>query len=210
MASVRAFRNEHSFHPVSDINNAKRSILSRIHYPRLTLLVLVVIAFYFFLYGRYQSEIHVFLVSMGYSGIFLAGILYSYAFTAGPAALIFLSLAKNENIFLATFVGAAGCMLGDLIIFLFIRHEFGDELDRMAKTHLMQHVVNGEKRMFGRFQKYVLPAFASFCIGSPLPTEIGVALMASRRTLSTKLFMVIDYSLDATGIFLILLAGQAL
>jgi len=181
--------------------------LSRIHYPRLTLLVIIFIAFYFLLYGQYESEIHALLLSLGFFGIFFAGVLYSYAFTAGPAALIFLSLAKNENIFLATLVGAVGCMFGDLVIFFFIRHEFGDELDRMEKTHLMQHVVNGEKRILGHFQKYVLPVFASFCIGSPLPTEIGIALMASRKTLSTKKFMILDFSLDATGIFLILLLG---
>lgn len=176
----------------------------------MTLLILVFIAFYFLLYNQYHHELRDSLISLGYLGIFLAGVLYSYAFTAGPAALIFLSLAKYENIFLATFIGAVGCMVGDLIIFLFIRREFGDEIDCLARTDFMHRIVNGEKRIFGRFQKYVLPAFASFCIGSPLPTEIGVALMASRKTLSTKKFMIIDFTLDATGIFLILLAGTAI
>lgn len=185
-------------------------ILSRIHYPRLSLLILIFAVSYFLLYGQPQSGLHAFLLSMGYAGIFLAGVLYAYGFTAGPAALILLSLAKNENLLAASLVGGVGALIGDLIIFLFIRRTFEAEIERLCKTHIIQAVEKDEERLFGRFQKYVINAFASFLIASPLPTEIGVTLMASRRHLSSRKFALIAYSLHTTAIFLILLVGRAI
>ena len=183
-------------------------VLSRIHYPRLTLLVVIFIAFYFLLYGRYHLEMHELLLSLGYLGIFFAGMLYAYAFTAGPAALILFSLAKDENLLVASLIGGIGALIGDLVIFFFIRRAFSGEIERISKNHFMIKIEDQEKRLFGRFQKYVLSAFASFLIASPLPTEIGVSLMASKKHLPAKKFAAIAYVLHTTGIFLILLLGS--
>lgn len=49
---------------------------------------------------------------------------------------------------------------------------------------------------------------AGFLIASPLPTEIGVVLMASLKNILTKKFAVVAYLLHTTGIFVILLIGR--
>jgi len=185
-------------------------ILSRIHYPRLSLLVIIFLISYLLIYGRPHDELHAFLLSLGYAGIFFSGIFYAYGFTAGPATLVLLSLAKDQNLLVAGMIGGVGALIGDLIIFFFVRKTFAGELDMLSRNQLVKRVEKGERRLFGHFQRYVLPAFASFFIASPLPTEIGVTLMASRRHLSTKAFAVIAYLLHTTGISLILLVGQAL
>jgi len=185
-------------------------ILSRIHYPRLSLLVIIFIVSYFLLYGQTHSQLHAFLLSLGYAGIFFTGVLYAYGFTAGPAALILLSLAKDENLLMASLVGGIGALVGDLIIFLFVRYAFDREIEQLCKNRLVLLVEKEEEKIFHHFQKYVLTAFAGFLIASPLPTEIGVTLMASRRHLSTRKFAIIAYSLHTTAIFLILLLGRAI
>jgi len=53
----------------------------------------------------------------------------------------------------------------------------------------------------------MLMFIAGFLIASPLPTEIGVVLMASLKNILTKKFAVVAYLLHTTGIFVILLIG---
>ena len=213
---VCGLRKQRGFHPISGLSAAERSIVSRerslirrIHYPRLTLLVVITLLAYVMLYGKPHTEAHALLLSLGYIGVFLSGILYAYGMTAPTAALILLSLAKDGNILLAGLVGGLGALVGDLMIFFFIRSTFSCEIDRIAKNHFVVMIENEEKRIMGHFQKYFLSAFASFLIASPLPTEIGVSLMASRKHLSAAKFAAIAYGLHTSAILLILLAGGA-
>ena len=160
--------------------------------------------------GRNFAPFRDFLSSLSYMGNFLAGMFYAYGFTAAPATAIFLSLAKDGNLLIAGLIGGIGALLGDLIIFFFIRYSFGDEIKRISKEKLTKAIATIEKRVFGRYQKYFVMTFAGFLIASPLPTEIGVTLLASSKTVSIKKFMIIAYTLHTLGIFAILLVGRAI
>lgn len=184
-------------------------ILSRIHYPRLSLLIIISITSYILLYGQPHTQVHQVLLSLNLFGVFFSGVLYAYGFTAPSAALILLSLAKEENIILAGMVGGLGALAGDLMLFFFVRRTFAGEIEQISKNRFFRFVEKEEKRILGRLQKYFLSAFASFLIASPLPTEIGVGLMASRKHLSARKFAVIAYSLHTAGIMVILLIGRA-
>ncbi len=192
------------------LNGVECSILRRIHYPKLTLLVLVFILSYVLIYGKPSPELHAFIISLGYLGVFAAGFFYAYGFTAAPATLVLLSIAKDESLVWASLAGGLGALIGDIAMFLFIKHTFDDELLRLSKTNFVRKLGGEEARLFGRFKKYVKTTFASFIIASPLPTEIGVAMFASIRELSAKKFLVIAYALHTTGIFIILLVGNLL
>ena len=144
---------------------------------------------------------------MGYFGTFLAGILFAYGFTAAPATTILLILAKEQNIFLAGFIGGFGALIGDLIIFNFIRYSLADEIKRLSKERIVLYVNHKTPNLF---KKYLIPVIAGFVIASPLPDEIGVSLLAASRTISIKIFSVISYLLNTVGIFVILFIGQNL
>jgi hypothetical protein len=156
-------------------------------------------------YERNYQPFQDFIVSLGYSGTFVAGIFFTYGFTAAPATTIFLILAQHQNIYLASLIGGLGALIGDLFIFSFIRYSFSDEIRKLSRETIVKYF-NG--RLSGVLKKYFLPVVAGFIIASPLPDEIGISLMAASKIISTKIFSIISYLLNTAGIFVILLVGR--
>lgn len=176
-------------------------------YPKFLLLFITFLIAYLLFNGRTNPKFHVFIVSLGFLGTFLTGILFTYGFTAAPATAIFLILAKEQNMVLAGLIGGLGALLGDLFIFNFIRHSFKDEVRKLYREKLVMYINHKTPNIF---KKYLLPVVAGFIIASPLPDEIGVSLLAVSKNISMKIFSVISYILNAAGIFVILMIGSAL
>lgn len=144
-------------------------------------------------------------VSLGYVGTFLAGMFLAYGFTAAPAVALFMIIADNQNIFLATLIGSLGTMLADYTIFMFIRTSFDDEIRRIEKSKLVCEI---DHDIPARMRHYLNIIFAEFFLASPLPDEIGVSLLAMDKHLSKKVFAAISFTLHLLGIFIILFIGQ--
>lgn len=181
----------------------------KIKYPKLLLLLItIILAIAIFYKGRNYAPLHDFLISLGYVGTFLGGFFYAYGFTAAPAAAVLLVLATEQNLILAVLIGGLGAILSDFIIFSFIRHSFIDEINKLKKETIMKNISKNGKRIFGRYYKHIFPVFAGFLIASPLPTEIGVTMLASIKNISVKKFMVIAYLLHSLGILIILTIGN--
>jgi len=66
-------------------------------YQKLTLLIGTFILAYLLFYGKNFPAFNNFIISTGYIGIFISGLLFSYGFTSAPAAALFLLLAKSTN-----------------------------------------------------------------------------------------------------------------
>ena len=180
-------------------------IKNKFKYPKFFLLFLTFILAYFIFKERNFSLFHGGLLSLGYFGTFLVGIFFTYGFTAAPATAILFILAKEQNIIVAGFIAGLGALLGDLIIFKFIRHSFSDEIKKLSKEESISYLNN---KIPKGFKKYLLVVLAGFIIASPLPDEIGVSLLAASSTISTKLFSIVSYLMNTAGIFLILLIGN--
>ncbi|MCX6730926.1 MAG: hypothetical protein NTZ55_03690 [Candidatus Roizmanbacteria bacterium] len=101
-------------------------------------------------------------------------------------------------------------MLGDTIIFLFIRHSFLDEIKKLKKEKPFLFINKNTKKIFHRFNDYLTPIIAALFIASPLPTEVGIALMATIKKISLKQFFFIAYMLHTLGILTILFIGNAI
>jgi len=194
------------------LNHATRYLMK---YPKLLLLLLTFGLGYLLFSGDSYTPFHDFIISMGYAGTFIAGILFAYGFTAAPAVAIFLILAEYQNIFLAGFIGGMGALVGDLIIFNFVRHSLIDEITKLSKEkivstmriHYNNHINN---HLPGKIKKYLVAIVAGFIIASPLPDEIGVSLLAGSRKISMEVFAILSYTLNTAGIFLILAIGNTL
>ncbi len=183
----------------------------KIKYSRLSLLLLtVVIAAVLFYEGRHYVPLHDLLMSLGYIGTFFAGVFYAFGFTSAPATAILLVLAKEQNLVLSVLVGGLGALLSDILIFLFIRYSFMGEIKRLKREKIVRYVAREERILLGRYYKYVFPALTGFLIASPLPTEIGVSMMASMKRVSWRKFLVIAYVLHTLGVFLILVIGNVI
>ncbi len=184
-----------------------KKILSKLKYPKLLFLIFTFVIAYLIFTEKDFSPFHNFLFSLGYFGTFLAGVFFTYGFTAAPATAILLILAGEQNILLAGFIAGFGALIGDLIIFKFIRYSFADEIEKLSREKTIAHFNN---KIPNLFKKYFVPVLAGFIIASPLPDEIGVSLLAASKSISTNLFSVLSYVLNTTGIFIILLIGSTI
>ena len=182
-----------------------KPIKNKIKYPKLLLLILTFIVAYFIFYERNIPLFNDVLFSLGYFGILIAGIFFAYGFTAAPATIFLILLAQNENIFLSALIAGLGALIGDYLIFKLIRHSFRDEIEKLSNEKIIKHI---NKKSPSFVKKYFLPVFAGFVIASPLPDEVGVALLASSKIISSRIFFLISFILNTTGIFVILWLSQ--
>jgi uncharacterized membrane protein YdjX (TVP38/TMEM64 family) len=144
---------------------------------------------------------------MGYFGTFLAGLLYPYTLTSSAGTAILLILAKEQNILLAGVIAGIGALISDIILFLFVKRNFSNEVQKLSKETVVQTI---NRWIPCSVRVYLLATFASILIASPLPTEIGIMLMTSIKNMSTKKFVIIVYILHVSAIFIILLIGSTI
>ncbi len=179
----------------------------KIKYPKLSLFIISVILVYILFSGLTYTPLHNTLVFMGYFGTFLAGLLYPYALTSAAGTGILLILAKEQNVLLAGLIAGIGALISDVIIFLFVKHGFSDEVKKLSKEKVVRAI---NLRIPDSLRVYLTAAWACVLIASPLPTEIGIMLITSIKNMSAKKFVIMIYALHASAIFIILLIGRTL
>lgn len=182
-----------------------KDIITGIKYHKLILLIITFGLAYSLFQNWETLPFHNFVLSLGYFGTFLAGILFAYGFTAAPATALLLILAQEQNFWIAGLLGGVGALVGDYLIFRFIRHSLDDELRKLAREKPVRYV---NRKIPALIKIHLIPVIAGFIIASPLPDEIGVSLLAVSRHISTKVFLVISYVLNTLGILVILAMGQ--
>jgi hypothetical protein len=139
-------------------------------------------------------------------GSFLSGVFFTSAFTIAPAAIALAELAKTTQIFVLAFWGALGAMLGDMILFLFIRDRFADDLEA-ALHHYHDKKLT---RFFHRkFFRWLTPLVGALVIMSPLPDELGITMMGVAK-IRTWALCVISFTMNFLCILLLALAIHSL
>jgi uncharacterized membrane protein YdjX (TVP38/TMEM64 family) len=179
----------------------------KIKYPKFLILILTFVLAYFIFAGRTVLPFNEALSRLGYLGSFIVGLFYTYGFTTGPAAALFLILGETQNIFIAGMLGGFGALLGDLLIFKLIRTGFDDEVRLLEHEHIIRYVDSLIPR---KIKYYLAPIIGGLIIGSPLPDEIGVSIIAASRHVSQKAFMIISYTMNTLGIIILLWIGSAI
>ncbi len=186
-----------------------RSILQ---YPRLvTLGICMGAAYVLYQIGMFQW-LDGRLDGYGYPAIFAAGLLFSYGFTTPFAIAAFVEMAHEVNPFIAAPIAGVGAFISDLVIFELLRVSFfGDELARLQKTSIVEriHRVLHHESTPERLRRYMLWATAAVVIASPLPDELGVALLSGTTKMSERAFSIICFTMNTIGILIVLLLARA-
>lgn len=149
----------------------------------------------------------------GYPGAFIAGLLFSYGFTTPFAIAAFVAMAHDVNPFIAAPIAGAGAFLSDLVIFELLRFSFfGSELERLRQTGIIDRIHRAlhhetTPEFIRRISLWVM---VGVVIASPLPDEIGVALLSSTTKLSERAFGVICFTMNTLGILALFLVARAL
>jgi uncharacterized membrane protein YdjX (TVP38/TMEM64 family) len=176
----------------------------KLKYPKFLLLLLTFAVAYLLLNFRQSLPFQDVLLSLGFLGVFILGIFYSYGFTAAPATALLLVIAKDQNILLAGLIGGLGSLFADLTLFTLIRTSFRDEIKKLSQERCVKKL----GRMVPRtLRKYLVPVLAALIIASPLPDEIGVCMLATTK-ISPRVFSLLSYCLNTLGILVVLWIGN--
>jgi hypothetical protein len=140
-------------------------------------------------------------------GSFLAGMFFTSIFTTAPSIVALGEIAQMQSVFIVAFFGALGALIGDLVIFRFIKDRLSDHL-----MELMKHQVAGTKLKFKHhltFFRYLTFFVGGIIIASPLPDEIGIGLLGLSK-MNMKWFIPVAFIGNFVGILLIGIVANAL
>lgn len=138
---------------------------------------------------------------------FIAGIFFTSIFTTAPSIVAIGEISQMHPVIYVAFFGAIGALLGDLIIFRFIRDNLSEHL-----MEIMKHQIEGTKLTFKhhlKFFRWVTFFAGAIIIASPLPDELGIGLLGMSK-MSMKLFIPIAFIGNFIGIVLIGLVAVAI
>lgn len=178
---------------------ARKSTL--ITYPHLLFLVVIIFLFIIFVHTTQFAIFIALIKDFGFVGACIIGFFFVSSFTVVPATYMLIQLAATFGI-VGTALGAGlGATLGDLLLFDFLRGRFFDELIcigqrlKIRTPHLF---------LTHSARTYLYPIIGAIIIASPLPDELGIALMGISK-LKKWQFLVLTFVLNTIGIGLLLL-----
>lgn len=135
---------------------------------------------------------------------FLAGLFFTSFFTAAPAVAVLASLAGQGNMFLIAAVGGLGSVIGDSLIFFFVRERVSKDAAALMTGPRLKRVIRILKKR--RFRR-LLPLAGALIIASPFPDEIGLALIGVSNMRRSS-FFALSYAMNALGILAVLAAAS--
>ena len=178
--------------------------LFRYKYPKLTLLVVCIIAAYIlFERGLFDGVFNSF-SGLGLFSVFIAGILFTFGFTAPFAVAYFVALNPSNLVFVGL-LGGLGALCGDMAIFHFVKFSFTSEFNKLKRERLIGRM----RRLFGsgflgNLGHYLTILFAGFIIASPLPDELGVTLIAGLSKINRFWLGALSFILNTIGIIVLM------
>lgn len=135
---------------------------------------------------------------------FVAGIFFTSTFTVLPAMATFIALSQTESVLEIALFGAMGAVIGDLIIFLFVRDIISEDIALLTKSRSAKHAF----RFFRTgFMRHFIPVIGALMIASPVPNELGISLLGLSHT-KLKILIVISIVMNFIGIALVSAVGK--
>jgi hypothetical protein len=139
-------------------------------------------------------------------GSFIAGLFFTSIFTTAPAMVTLGEIARSNSLWGTALLGGCGAMLGDLVIFRFVKNSLADDFSFLVKHHYSRRM-SVIFRM--KFFRWFIAFLGALIIASPLPDELGLAMMGLTK-IKTAVFIPISFALNTLGILIIGLIAKSL
>src|SRR3989344_7033114 len=142
-----------------------------------------------------------------YLGALIAGIFFTSIFTTAPALVLLGKIAAYSGApFLVALFGSTGAVLGDMLIFEFVHDRLRSDIFALAGkrwSDKIRHIFR--KKIYHHWA----PIIAATIIASPLPDELGLAIigMDGRKMHSFELF---SFIANFAGILIISLIAVSI
>lgn len=144
--------------------------------------------------------------SAGYVSGFIAGLFSVSFFTAAPALLLVIELAQHLDPLLLALLMALGSALGDWLILKFFEERIFTELRPLFIKWRLPRL---KRRLDRPATRWILVLGGALFISTPLPDEIGLALMGISRYNRVKI-LIICFALNFAGAYAVIVAASAL
>jgi hypothetical protein len=138
---------------------------------------------------------------------FVAGMFFTSIFTTAPAMVALGDIAHHGSLFLTAFSGACGAVIGDLIIFRFVRDQLSEHLIELVKHNGVWKRIKVLLKL--RYFRWFTFLVGGLVLASPLPDELGISLLGFVKT-KTNLFIFISFCFNFIGILVIGLIARTL
>ncbi len=138
-------------------------------------------------------------------GSFIAGILFVSVFTVAPATIALGEIAQSNSVITVALIGGLGALVGDLLIFRFVKDKLSEDLLNLIKTSKSKRLAYLTKL---KSLKRVAPLIGALIIASPLPDELGIAMLGLSK-MRNSLFIPLSFGLNTAGILVIGLIAKA-
>lgn len=178
----------------------------RWRYPYLTSIIISVLMAIIIAQNQAFKNWLLQLGSFEYFGALFAGMLFVSSFTVAISVVIFGIMAQNIHPTALGLIGGVGAVIGDYIIFKFVRSHIQDELAALfgkENSSYVRHILRS------KYVAWTLPVIGAFIIASPLPDELGVSLLGISKMSEGK-FILISYIFNALGILMIASVAKVL
>lgn len=142
-----------------------------------------------------------------YLGSFIAGIFFTSIFTTAPAIVTLGQIAASNSLLLTALFGGLGAVIGDLIIFKFVRDSISEHI---AETINNQVITKSLKSLFkDKLFRWATFFVSGLILASPLPDELGASLLGFLK-IKTKWFILLSFIFNSVGILLIGMIASSL
>lgn len=119
--------------------------------------------------------------SLGLLGSFIIGIFYTLGFTTPTAFIMILEMMAMNNALLVAIFAALSAACVDTILFVLLK----DQLEKSTGD-----IIRKIRKKLGAFNA-LSPFIGFFIFGTPLPDELGLALMEITDIKAMKIFIVV-------------------
>lgn len=175
-------------------------------YKHTTLALLTLVVFVFAIDSALVVSVIHTIDQFGYASGVLAGALSVSFFTAAPALILLVDLAQFLDPLLLALLVALGSVVGDWLIIKFFEERIFTELAPAIEKLKLRRIKRALERPFGR---WILVIIGAFFVSSPLPDEVGLALMGVSR--ANRFFvLLLCFFLNFIGAFIVILTAKAL
>jgi len=143
---------------------------------------------------------------LGYLGSFITGIFFVSSFTVAPAIAILYKSADILNPILLAVCAGLGAVLGDYLIFRFLKDKIFEELAPIF-TKIGGSFI--KKLFLTPFFIWLIPIMGAFIIASPFPDEVGIGMMGLSK-IKRWHFVLIAFLLNSFGIFIVITLARSI
>mgnify|MGYP003393241909 FL=1 len=135
----------------------------------------------------------------------VAGFSFTSLLTLAPAPVAFAEMSQATPLLQLAAWGAAGAVVGDLVLFLFVRDVVSEDLMSLMRGSWGKK----SKALFKTpLLSWAVPVAGALIIASPLPDEVGLAMLGLSKT-HLRFLIPVSYAMNFIGIVLVGLAVSA-